>query len=204
MSDTIEVQTEAMPDDTPEPEVKNPAGLIAKSRALLARNAELTARVTELEGQLQTAASEHEKLQASFNDFHIRRPLARLAEEVSSLPDLWIAELGRFYDIKAADDDIGVFTKDGKRCTWPAGYVNAGKPYAFTAADLWHLLAEPAWRARGLKQPAEPQAARFADLMRYFGPSGSGATASAYRGLTSHTPTRDPAPTPAAPAFGLR
>lgn len=179
-------------------EVKNPAAVLKKNKELLAKNAELTARIAELEGQLGDASTAQEKLQSEFADFHVRRPLARLAEEISPLSDVWMAEFSKHYDVNAVDgDELGIFHKDGKRCTVPKGSKGEGDPVKFTAKDIWWMLCRDNVGGAGT-----PESKRWDALMHWHGPSGSGAPGS------SGSPA--PAPAPQQPlntpkkAFGIR
>lgn len=196
-NDTVDTPETITPEtETPEvPEVKNPAGLAQKNRELLAKNADLTARVAELEAQANQHATDMAALQADFDTFHIRRPLARLAEEISPLPDLWQAEFLKHYDLKPEGDDLAIFTKKGKRCVVPEGYTRSGEPFKFNAKSIWEMLAYL------VPDKKAPEVARWHALMRYFGPSGGGAS-----GLSGSRATTEPAPEAPAPRppLGLR
>ena len=185
-------------DNTPQPEqpeVKNPAAVLAKNKELLTKNAELAARIAELEGQLTEAATNHEKLSNDFADFHIKRPLARLAEEISELPDVWMTEFSKSYDVKPVEnDDLGIFTKDGKRCTIPEGRTNGGEPVKFTAQAVWWMLCDFS---------PESEAKRWRAMTNYMGPRGSGAPGSS-GGFGRLAPTAPQKPQAQKPAFGIR
>ncbi|MCA0241121.1 MAG: hypothetical protein LCI02_09670 [Proteobacteria bacterium] len=195
---------------TPEPtgdEVKNPAAVLLKNKELLARNAELQARVTELEGQAQALTEAHSKLQADFADFHIRRPLARVAEQISPVPDLWMAEFSKLYDVRQVGDDLRVFDKKtGEMCVVPEGTRTAGKPIDLTPESLWAFLDRGVSERSKKDSECDPQAARFNWLMRYLGPSGGGAVGSFGSGLKGVMPSAPaPSPEPAStPPLGLR
>lgn len=195
-----------VPETTPEPQVKDPGAVLAKNKELLSRNSKLgedlsaaQARVAELEVQIQSSAAEHEELKSKFSDFHIRRPLARLAEEISDVPDLWTTEFLKHYEVKATGDDLGIF-KNGQRCVLAKGKIGAGEPYKFTSQDIWALLAFD------VEDTGTPEVRRWRGLMNYFGPSGSGARGSTH---STYTP---PKPEPAnagadsttKPQYGLR
>lgn len=205
-----------MPDDTqihettPEPtgdEVKNPAAVLLKNKELLARNAELQARITELEGQAQALTEAHGRLQADFADFHIRRPLARVAEQISPVPDLWLAEFSKLYDVRQVGDDLRVFDKKtGELCVVPADTRGAGKPIDLTPESLWAFLDRGVSSLSKKDSECDPQAARFNWLMRYLGTSGTGYVPSHSSGLSSAAPSAPaPGPEPAStPPLGLR
>lgn len=122
----------------------------------------------------EAALAEVENLKATFQDFHIKRPLARLAEEISPIPDVWTAEFTKKYKVEAEGDDLRIFTLDGKPCLIPKGFTNAGQPIKFTASDVWGLLC---WYVPDTKAP---EVKRMAAMTNYFGPRGTGAGSSTY------------------------
>jgi hypothetical protein len=189
----------------PEPQIKDPGAVLAKNKELLSRNARLgedlgsaQARIAELEAQIQSFAADYAEMQSKFSDFHIRRPLARLAEEISPIPDVWIAEFQKNYDVKAVGDDLGIFTKDGQRCVTPKGWTGEGQPVKFTARDVWGMLAY------FVPDKSAPDVKRWAAMTNYFGPTGGGAPGSSSSAIHhSEAPVQGPKPANS-PAFGLR
>jgi len=167
---TTENNTESAPHDTVE--VKNPAAVLAKNKELLAALSAANARIAELEAQAAQFTADHDALKAEFDTFHIRRPLTRLAEEISPIPDVWRGEFLNHFDVKAVGDDLGIFTKDGERCVIPKGYVGAGEPVKFDARAVWGMLATYVEDANA------PNVKRWKAMMNYFGPQGSGARGS--------------------------
>lgn len=197
---TEEVQTPESEEAPIVATVKNPAGLLAKNKELLAKTAELSGRIAELEAQAQSTATEYEELKSKFSDFHIRRPMAKLAEEISPIPDLWLAEFQKHFDVRAVGDDLGIFTKDGERCTIPKNYIGGGKPVEFTAKSVWYMLE---WY---VPDRTAPEVRRWRAMMRCLGPTGSGATVSSQSfGPISYKNEPDTKPdTPSSHSFGLR
>ncbi|GEM_PF-5051321 len=189
-------------------EVKNPAAVLKKNKELLSRNAaqstqitEQATRITELEAQIQRLTHDNERLSKDFSEFHIRRPLARLAEEVSDLPDVWVAEFTKHYDLRPIEgDDLGIFDKEGNRCMWPKESSDAGKPVQFTARDVWWMLCQD-----NVRSNRTPESKRWAAMMRYFGPQGTGAPGStgwrASPSLATESKKEAEAPRP---AYGIR
>lgn len=190
-------------------EVKNPAAVLKKNKELLSRNAaqstqitEQATRITELEAQIQRLTEDNERLSKDFSEFHIRRPLARLAEEVSDLPDVWMAEFTKHYDLRPVEgDDLGIFDKEGNRCVWPKGHTDAGQPVQFTARDIWWMLCSD--NLGGGK--GSPESKRWWAMTRYLGPQGTGAPGSTgWRASPSPaTESKKEAEAPK-PAYGIR
>ena len=193
-------QQEAAPQTEQHDEVKNPTAVLKKNKELLSKNAELTARIADLEAQLADAAAKHEKVANDFEDFHIRRPLARLAEEISPLPDIWLQEFSKHYDLKVVEnDDLGVFLKDGTRCMGPGskGEKGGGDPVKFTAEGLWWLLCRD-----HLGISSTPESKRWVSMMHWFGPRGGGSPGS--NGIRAASPAPQPAPQPKKKAYGIQ
>lgn len=191
-----------------EVEVKNPAAVLKKNKDLLARNAaqsahitEQATRITELEAQIQRLTEDNERLSKDFSELHVRRPLARLAEEISDLPDVWMAEFSKHYDLRPVEnDDLGIFDKQGNRCVFPKGSVGEGEAVKFEVRDIWWMLCrENVWNQ------ATPESRRWGAMMRYFGPTGSGAVGSTSRRVSSPVTaeSKNVAETPKT-AYGIR
>lgn len=195
-----ESNTEAPPTDAPSEQAAPDEELIrlrAHAGELLAEKKNADKRAKGFEDQLQAALVEVENLKVAFQDFHIKRPLARLAEEISPIPDVWTAEFTKKYKVEAEGDDLRIFTLDGKPCLIPKGFINAGQPIKFTASDVWGLLC---WYVPDTKAP---EVKRMAAMTNYFGPQGSGAGSSTYSKPPGapQTPKTDKAP---AVPLGLR
>ena len=199
-TNTTEIETTETTPIEQHDEVKNPAAVLKKNKELLAKNAELTTRIAELESKLGEATASQEKLQNDFADFHIRRPLARLAEEISPLPDIWMAEFSKHFDLKVVEnDDLGIFHKDGTRCKEPGrkGEKGGGDPVKFTAKGVWWLLCRDY-----LGVSSTPDSKRWVSMMHWHGPSGGGAPGSSGGSYEPSKP-KDPAPAPKK-AFGIQ
>lgn len=181
---------------TTDTEVKNPAGLLAKNKELLASVSQLTARVTELEGQLQQAQEGHTKAleaaQADQNAWKVRWHQDTVLKALER--DIQDAAAGPWKYLRDTCQELGLLKMlpgdDGlERPHW---FDEKGNP-AELKEGLWSHLAGVYGRTNDRE---------LGTSMRGTGASGSGAGPSE-RSIA--IPSPEPAPEPAAaPTFGLR
>ncbi len=183
-----------MTTENDETEIKNPAGLLAKNKALLARNAEQAARITELEGQLQQAQEAHAKAvetaQAGVNEWKERWHKDTVLKRLEA--DLRGAAAGPWQYLRDTCLELGILKmipgEDGlERPQWFDGKGNpAEQPFG-----LWKYLSD-----------LSEQHPDLGHCLRASGIQGGGATGS--QGSIAPAPAPAPTAPPAPPAFGLR
>jgi len=180
-----------MPDPINDPA---PSGDAAELTTLRKVNAELLqakhtlkARVTTLESEVVQLTEKADKATATMRAAVIDLPLSRIAVEVSPVPELWLTEFRKDYNIEANEDgSLSLLTKDGKPVK-----ARDGKPLEFTHSGLYQLLV-------GVNGKAETERATvFKHIMKY---SGAGRTASTHTRLSPTPAEKKDAPV----AFGLR
>jgi hypothetical protein len=159
---------------------------------LRSTNAELLQTKKALQAKLETALSElatsqannvtlQEQVKAAQQTVHdsiVGVPLRRMAAELSELPELWLSEFQKRYDVQADDKgNLSILTKDGK----PTKDVN-GKPLEFEAHAVWRLLTG------GASSYAKSEDAKlFATLTKWHGAVGAGSGSTA-RGTGANGP----------------
>ncbi len=175
--------------------------LRATNADLLKSKHNLKAKVEELEAKaiadgetitlLQTEVETHKK---TIHDATIGVPLRKLASEVSSLPDIWQAEVEKRFNIVSHDHGgLELQTKEGK----PVIDKN-GKPVTLTPNSLWQFLTGGAGKERSEEQQ------RFAQLMHYFGANGAGAGGARNHGLPMNDAATPAPKQKSIPQLGLR
>lgn len=172
--------------------------------------AELLQAKKNLQAKLETALSDlstaqtdnatlQEQVKAAQQSAHesiVGVPMRRMAAELSELPDLWLAEFQKRYDVQAdgKNGELAILTKDGK----PA-MGKDGKPVPFTAHALWLMLTGgPSNYGKGDSEKV------FATLTRWLDPNGAGANIE--RGTGANAPVSAPQKSKqvSASPFGLR
>lgn len=206
-----ELDTQAAPDTTTAPAenrdgeaVKNPAATAAKNRELLAKNATLTARVSELEAQLAEAHNARDKAaeaagadvaawRTRYQQEAVDAPLMAQIQEAAAGPARYLhdvcIEMGL---LRMVPDDDGV-----NRPQW---FDQHGNP-----ADLGRGLHSHLSRVWS-ELHKEGKDGDLGHCVRGSGASGGGATGNRAGWRDSYSapaPTPKPAPAPT-PAFGLR
>jgi hypothetical protein len=181
----------AEPNDQPNPDAAELVTLRKVNAELLQVKHALKSRVTTLEGEALALTEKADKAESIMRATVIELPLARLSQEISNAPNLFLEELHRDFDFVAADNgEISLLTKDGKPVTDPSG-----KPVPLTHIGLYQLLAGK------LNEPKSDREKVYATLMRYAGASGGAGRKAASFPSSSSVENDSPKPLP---SFGLK
>ena len=105
--------------------IPNEIELLRTANAELSQKAkDRKAKVTELEGKLATA-------EASLREYQIDRPLRRLAEDISTIPDIWEMLFSKHYKLEMREGTLTVLDSEGE----PVKTAD-GSPVPFTSKAL--------------------------------------------------------------------
>jgi len=174
--------TETNHDEFDQPEIKNPAAVLAKNRELLATIKGLQTELETTKTALQAAQGDAQGWKSKWHQVAVIAPFDATLDSVSAGPAKYLrTELLERGILKMEPDADGIerivwFTKDGER-TEPA--------------DVWKFLADMNDQT-------------LARMIRSSGASGSGASgSSAWIPPVYSPPEPEKTPTPP-PAFGLR
>lgn len=135
--------------------------------SILAKRKRDKAKIAQLEIDAVALQDKTTKAESAAHNALIGLPLRQMAETVSDVPELFLAEFAKHYTIDAdkTTGRIAITTIDGQ----PALDTN-GKQAEFTPHSLYNLLASQAVIAGGSK---DARSKIFAVLMKYFGASGA-------------------------------
>jgi hypothetical protein len=158
---------------------------------LLTRTQTQKARITELESEAVLLREQVEKAVTTMRAAVIDVPLKRLATEISPVPELFLSELAKDYNVEPNEDGtLPLLAKDGKR-------VNGrdGKPVELTHIGLYTLLA-------GVNGSSDSERAKvFKVLLKYAGASGgNGRTNTTLQPNVGNIDSDKPLPT----SFGVK
>ncbi|NYF80571.1 hypothetical protein [Granulicella arctica] len=95
------------------------------------------ARITELETQVATLTTNLSASQTELQNITINTPLRTMAESLSVVPDIWIAEFKKHFKVELKDGKLSVLNQDGE----PA-LAKDGKPVEFTRTALVGLVTK--------------------------------------------------------------
>jgi hypothetical protein len=172
----------------PEP-IEQPNEIAVLKQTLADVRAKATARkarITELETQVATLTTNLNASQTALQDITVNAPLRQMAEAVSPVPDIWLAEFGKHYKAESKDGKLSLLTIAGE----PA-LDSAGKPLEFTQSSLISHFTKT----------VNPIFKPFQTIMASSNASGGGAT-----GASAGRPTyaeRTPATPQAKPSLNL-
>lgn len=176
----------------PEEEIQR---LRKTNKSILAKSYERKSRIVELETENGTLKTKADAAEAKAQEAIVGIPLRKLAADMSHAPGLFLREFEARYKVESIDDVLVVSDHAGN------GMKDTdGKPVAFEAPALWRLLTG------GASNYAKTEdTATFGLLLKWQGPSGSGASGGG-RGGSGHTPasTRKPDQKPAPLELGLK
>lgn len=181
-------------DPTTSPDAIELATLRKVNAELLQAKHTLKARIATLESELATLDSRAEKAESTLKKAIIDAPLRRLAEGIAHVPQLFLAELAKDFDVSVDADsgELRLLTKsDGKVVT-----NNKGVPVEMTHNALYTLLA-----GSQDQQKDDARKKTFATLLKYSGASGGAGRKPISSPLRSSVENSDQA---VAPQFGLR
>lgn len=196
-----DTDTNAQPSDDVDRKDRLIDALKEEKRNLSLKNRQIAQELEAARAELEAVKQEKEELK----NFHLRAPLVKLANEISPLPDVFLAEFQRFYKIDMVDDEIQIFTLDGERFLHNAdrhisrggkSWVEErdGDPVKFEEEDIWRALTN-------LRDKAQRE--RWACMIRGTRAVGMGATGGRGVGPSRTTPSTSAAPTKT-PGLGLR
>lgn len=163
-------------------------------RSILAKSHERKARIEELESQNAGLSSKIIAAEAQVQDALVGAPLRALAESISDVPKLWLAEFLKSYKVESTDGKLAVLNLDG------TPILAGDKPVPFTPNGIWTLVTGGATNFG-----RDETTATFAAITRWCGAKGSGASATSGGGSV-HPPVSTPKAPPKSveTQFGLR
>ena len=154
--------------------------LLQKSRDRKAKITEHEATIADLQSRLSAAST-------ALHDATVAQPLRKMAETLSPVPELWLAEFAKHFKVELKDGKLAVLTAKGEPAT------DGDKPVEFDAPSLIKLLTGS----------ENEELASFAFITR--GSLASGGNASQHTATSSFPyPERVQEKTSARPQFGLR
>lgn len=182
---------------TTEPEVKNPAALLAKNRELLRELAEVKAELQAAQEGQKAAQEAQSKAASDLYNFRVTEPFDRVMRELSHHPGLMAKAINDLLEVRLDESNNPVlFDKQGKPLTWTKK-DKSGFGEEVSVSLNRDSLTE--WINNAFEgNPDSPAALMFK-------PQGTGAVG-ASSGMR-HQPTPPKPATPAAvptPQFGLR
>jgi hypothetical protein len=147
------------------PAVEELQRLRKSQKSILAKSHERKARIAELETENAALKAKAGEADAKMHDATVGVPLRAMAAQVSEVPKLWLSEFSKYYKVGSADGTLSVLKHDGSP-------VMVGEsPVPFTPNGLWTLLTGGAQN-----YGKDEDTASFAAIMRWCGPTGSGAS----------------------------
>lgn len=102
---------------------------------LIAKASKRKDRIAELETQLANAQASIAQGEAKLKEVTVSVPLRRMAEEASTVPDLFLDQLTKHYKVEAVDGKLTIQTQDGKPIT-----DKDGRPVPFESLALVKFL----------------------------------------------------------------
>lgn len=175
----------------PEEEVKR---LRKTNKSVLAKSHERKGRIAELETENAGLKTKAEAAETKLREAVVGVPLRKLTANMSNAPGLFLSEFEKRFKVESVDGELIVNDLTGKTV------MEDGKPIAFSGPALWRMLTG------GASNYAKTEdASMFALLLKWNGPSGSGASGGMRNGSGS-TGTSPRKPEQKAPTveLGLR
>ena len=104
---------------TTEPEVKNPAALLAKNRELLRELAEVKAELQAAQEGQKAAQEAQSKTAGELYAYRVKEPLERIVGTLSPHPGLMAKALNDLFEVRLDESNNPVlFDKQGRPLTW--------------------------------------------------------------------------------------
>ena len=184
--------------DTTEPEVKNPAALLAKNRELLGKLAAAQAELATAQAALEGEKATHATTAAALHSLRLDGPLQKVLADMSPSPKLLLNVIKEFakFDLDA-EGKPAIMALDGQPLTYEIKNLKSGTTekvhVQFDHVSMIHWIND-----------AFPQGDPNGPGVLIHKAQGTGAPGASY---TSRPPSSKPAaaPAPAArPEFGLR
>ena len=183
---TTEHTPESTVDAAPDVEIKNPAAVLAKNRALLTELAEVKAALQTAQDALKTAQESSSAWREKWHQIDVVAPFDKSLDEVSAVPSRFLRQL-------VTELGLLKFEADAQGVDRPTWFDETGKP-ADLSKGLKHFMHGVSDRTKGQNE--------LAHLLRGTGASGGGAQPSSY--VRFAPAPRPVAPTPAPTPLGLR
>ena len=180
MHNEIEVEDEVIEPGLPAEE--QVIRLRKANKSILSKSAERKGRIAELETENAALKTKYEASEAKYTEAVVGVPLRALAESISDVPRLWLAQFLAKYKVEANEDAKPVVMNlDGTPVM-----VN-GEPISFSANAIWTLTTGGA-----TDYAKNDDAKTFAVISKWQGARGSGASGNGRSGNGSMTGPAQP------------